>query len=62
MSASWSSLCSSSLPKYGMEGLILTASACVAPLWVRTVMRRCRSRETVSASHPSASSSSVQIG
>ena len=41
MLASWSSLCSSSLPKYGMYGLMLTASEWVAPLCVRTVMRRC---------------------
>ena len=37
--ASWSSLCSSSLPKYGMYALISTASAWVAPLCVRTVIR-----------------------
>ena len=62
MSASWSSLCSSSLPKYGMEGLILTASAWVAPLWVCTVIRRWPFPGDLSASHASDPSSSVQTG
>ena len=40
MSASWSSWRSSSLPKYGMKGLILTTRTWVAPLLVCTVIRR----------------------